>query len=504
MSTWRHLQHLPYSYFLLCFALMVVNKLGFDVSGGEEQYLAFSRQYLDPEWIPGSFSLTEFAGSRIVFQWIMGFFMQRFSFEAVVFGARLVNFLLLSIPLGLFFHRLRFSLPFVFVAFQLFLMSEQNLFGGEWIIKTFEPKTVAYIFVFFALYHLTRSEHRAVAVHLALATYFHVLIGGWTILVIGLLQLSERHLRKAIEMAALYGIVVLPFALYLFSGYFGNEPPASGYNLDWIYCYYRLPNHIGIWVTTDYFLKGHALGVALTLAMFAAGFWWKRYLRDTFRMLNNLMLIIFAINLLFVGVVATDHFIFDNSGGFGLKYYPFRTNALGMFLALIIVLKLLHDKLRATRYHTWIFRVVFVVILLLAAAQVVNNIKRSVKYFRADPDYRALCHYISQHTRKSDVFLLLQPDYGNPEYYAFNRRAERENFVVAKFVSAERTKLAEWYQRMNAFHRARRNLDSIVGLRELYGVNYIVLGEENSKPYLELAHTEGRYHLYRIVRPGIR
>lgn len=487
-----------WQYFLLVFGILALNKLGFDASGGEEHYLSFARQYVDPDWIPGSFTLTEFAGTRIVFQWIMGFFMSHFSFEAVVFGSRLVNFLLIGLPVAMLFKELKFTLPLTFVVLQFFVMSEQNLIAGEWIFKTFEPKSVAYIFVFFALYYLLRKRHIWVAIHLGLATYFHVLVGGWIVLVIGLFLLWQREWKNGFVLAGTYALSVAPLAVYLFIGYFASEPPQTDINLDWVYCYYRLPNHLGIWRDTAYFLDGHAPDAAFTLLAFIAGWWWHHFLPGPLQLLNRLMLIMFAINLAYVGLAAMDHFIFDNAGGLGLKYYPFRTNSLGLFFAMLSAAYLIVSFLRKKRFSKWVFRLSFAAVFAMCIAQVTNNVQRSTRYFQADPDYRSMCSYISAQTGRGDAFIVLQPGYAHPDYYSFNRRTERENFVVPKFVPAERHKLLQWYERVQLYIKVRADLTLLPKLKAVHGVDYLITTSEIENERLELRHTEGNYRLYKI------
>lgn len=42
---------------LLIFVVLICNNLAFPLSGGEEQYLQYAKQWFQPEWIPGSFTL---------------------------------------------------------------------------------------------------------------------------------------------------------------------------------------------------------------------------------------------------------------------------------------------------------------------------------------------------------------------------------------------------------------------------------------------------------------
>ena len=139
------LKHHKFSI-LLIFSILCLNKLGFQLTGGEEEYLAFSKQYMNPAWIQDSFSMTEYAGTRIVFQLIFGSILYFFDFEFVVFFGRIINFLLISVPLAFIFNHLKFKWIHTLIIIQLFVMSSQNFFGGEWMIGGLEPKSFAYIY----------------------------------------------------------------------------------------------------------------------------------------------------------------------------------------------------------------------------------------------------------------------------------------------------------------------------------------------------------------------
>lgn len=495
----KQLRSMPWGHILLAFAIICANKLGFNAWGGEEQYLAFARQFVNPEWIPGSFTLTEFAGSRVIFQWLIGPLMELFPFDVMVFSLRLINFILFSIPIGMLLKRLNLSLPFVFVLLQLFVMSEQNLFGGEWIIRSFEPKSLAYVFVFFALFHFVGREYWRMAIHLALASYFHILVGGWVVAVLGLVLLIEGAWKNAFIAGGVYIALMIPFLIYLLPGYFGSELPQTEVNLNWVYVYLRLPNHLGIWRTVEYFVNGHLYGAIGTAIVFMLGLIWKRWLPAQLQRLNWIMLVCFAINLLFLGIGAFDHFVLDNSGGLGLKFYPFRSSSLGMLMGLIIVLHFLWQGLKLLSFHTTAFRAVLLVVAALGVAQMVNNIKASVEYFQRDPDFRSMCAYIQNHTDKTDVFFVLAPDWAAKDYFSFNRRTERENYFVPKFVSAEKVKLAEWYERYMFYMQVRSKLDKLPEAHERYGVTYFLDGKERTSDYIKLEKKIGEYYLYKVL-----
>src|SRR5512133_349504 len=94
---------------LLVFILCMANFFGMTLEGGEEQYFAFAKQYMNPEWMPNSFTLNHPAGGNLPFQVFAGFLLRFMSFEAVAAIGRAVSFLLLAFPLALIFRKLRIT-----------------------------------------------------------------------------------------------------------------------------------------------------------------------------------------------------------------------------------------------------------------------------------------------------------------------------------------------------------------------------------------------------------
>jgi hypothetical protein len=489
------LDHPAKWHIILVFVVIVLNKLGIDVRGGEEQYLAFAKQFTNPDWIPDSFTYTEFPGSRLVFQWIVGPVMQVMSFEAATVLFRSLSFALIAVPIGLILKRLNVTLLLSFVFIQMFVMSTQNLVGGEWIIRNFEPKAVAYAFVFFGIYALIQKRYLWIAIYLAIATYFHVLVGAWIILLIGLHLLIEKKVQDGVKMGLLYAVILAPFIWYLFTGYM-VDVPASKYDLDNIYCYYRLPNHLGIWKTTEYFMKSNFYDMLILIGIVFSAFWWFKKLDERYRPLARIMLMAFAINLIYIGVAAMDHFAFENSGGFGLKYYPFRTNSIGMFVLFILLAGLLLKHVLARYPHPRIKQGLFVLSLILLISQLVNNVNRSQNHMDLNPDFSKLVTYIKAETPQDACFLILQPTSHKKEYISFGRMAERENFIVPKFVSAERGKLSEWYRRERIQRALSSKPEGVVAYSKRENFTYLVT--DNVRADLTLIHHTESYYLYAL------
>ena len=154
----------------LLFVLISANYIGFGLMGGEEQYFAFSKQYMQNDWMPNSFCLNHPAGYKVLFQVIIGFLLKFISFGQLAFLSRLINYVFLAIPLSRIFKKLRFTNIETLVILQVGYFMHQSIWAGEWIFGSFEQKSIAYIFVFYALYQLLSGNYYRSILHVAIAT----------------------------------------------------------------------------------------------------------------------------------------------------------------------------------------------------------------------------------------------------------------------------------------------------------------------------------------------
>ena len=205
-----------------------------------------------------------------------------------------------------------------------------------------------------------------------------------------------------------------------------------------------------------------------------------------------------GINLFFVGVAWIDYRFLDSSGGLLLKYYPFRTNSLAMFFLFLMVYGLIEKYAIQYKYYNQIYKIVFSLVIVLTLGQAINNIRRSIE-LPTDLAFDEIAHYIKGNTDRQTTFLLTGIPYNSMLYNSFSRKAERENFVVHKFVAAEKQKLLEWYERSNAHSLLRKDIDHLPGFLEKYEADYILSSQLYSSPQLELEYQNSAYFLYRIT-----
>lgn len=482
---------------------------GFQLYGGEEQYLAFAKQFMNPEWIPGSHCLTHPAGGNFCFQVIVGFLLKYISFENMAFWGRTVSFLLLALPMVKILKYLRLSNIEIGVLLLAFYIPHQSLYAGEWIFQDFEVKTLAYIFVLVAYYLLFKGKIVSSILLTVPATYFHFLVGGWNFVVIfTYFLLHSKNYRQIALAVLLYTVGVMPFMVYLASLYFiDNASVVDGVNVNWVYAYERLSHHLALFKNWHEFKRLHLDGVLVSLAFFILCiFLFCRYKNRHIQQLNTLNIILYAFQFVFL-IIA----VFDTNGTI-LKIYPFRINALSTLFSFIEIALVLH-----LYFYPWLLRIIkkgknkdrktdlsFYIILrsvflMLFIIVFISEIIQTFQGKNTDlpklPDGMVeMAGYIKQNTTKGDVFLVFEKDHP----LSFHRLAERKRFVVWKFTPTKSEAIYDWYQRYLIKERLLEDITVLEELSQKYKVDYLISTETLNSNLITEQKKTGDVILYKI------
>ncbi len=488
------------------FILACVNFLGVRLDGGEEQYLAFAKQYMNHSWMPHSFTLNHPPGGNLVFQVIAGFMLRYLTFEQTAFIGRLICFLMLVIPLGLIITRLQINnLTAVFII-QAFFFPHQSIWMGEWVFKGFEEKTVAYIFVYWAVYFLLTDKFRLSIIFSAAGTYFHFLVGGWTALFMVIYFMAyKRNIIQALFMGVLYLMLISPLFIHLYKSYIINNPSViNNIRISEIYAYYRLKHHIGAFGNISYFIRNHSGGMLISaLCFMACLFWFGRYSDAWIKKLNLLNIIIFSQQFIFVMLAFFDrHAVL-------MKTYPFRTSTLSSLLFLLeltlavqyyglpLLLRFL-PAYKSIRKDTLLYNINFgmsFVFIILFAVETAQSVLSYNKYGDGlSAELLSVINYAAKETPREAVFIFPDSDYP----YSFMRRSGRERFVVEKFVPTHNIKIYEWYDRLKCKKRIKEDISVIDSVKNIYRIDYLITDSVYNYHSLEKVQQYGKYRLYKV------
>lgn len=478
----------------LIILILSISYLSFIPSPNEEQYMQRAMQFFNPNWILNSRNLTEFPGTRVLYQYIIGFLLQYFSFENLTFIFRFIFVILYTIPLNKIYEKLNFTNFQILLHLPILFLLNQSLFAQSWIFISIEPKGFSYIFIFFSLYYYMTKSFTKMTFFLILGTYFHVLIGGYSfiyfMLSLFILKKNKESLFNLIRLSFIYLILIAPLLIYLKSSIIistQNEPSA-----DWIYTYFRSPHHTALFKSFNYFYKTHFYGVLLSII--GVIFCIKNHSQinsSKIKSLNTLVIVSLCATLAFVPIA-----FFDKTGII-LKYYPFRINTLSTFILTLLISKWIFDIVKFENYRNinhYILLFSFFFILKIGGLNITNQINFFIE--KKDNPLKKVCQYIYKNTKKKDIIFSFDGDITIP------RKCRRDVFSTPLFIPSEMKRIHDWYQRVLIKRKLTKNIDSINEVKKQYRINYILSKKSlEGKNYLDEVYSNKEYFLYKIISP---
>jgi hypothetical protein len=245
----------------------------------EPNYLGKAIHHWNPAWAPNDFFLDS-ADAHQLFYFTFGWLSLWLSPVALAWVGRLLTWALLAGA----WRRLSFAVvpkawlapltAAVFVA----LLQRFNL-AGEWVIGGVEAKGFAFVLVFLGLEAWLQDRWNRAWLLFGAASAFHVLVGGWTVLAVGLVWLAGRVLRRGPSSGP-----SLPSLVSMLPGLLGGLLLAlpglvPSLLLNWhtdrqtvqqanvIYVYERLPHHLDPWRFPPTYVVAFAVLVAVWLVL---------------------------------------------------------------------------------------------------------------------------------------------------------------------------------------------------------------------------------------------
>jgi hypothetical protein len=175
--------------FVLIFALLISLMPPSAWLGNEEQYLGYAWRRFSPENITQISALRDTSNHRFLFDSLVGFSIKHIGFERTHSLGRIIVALLYAVSLVSLFGSLRLSVIASCTVISIFVWLGENILGGEWLFRGFEPKTLAYPFVFLSFSSSIKERFSRSYLLLVPATYFHFQVGGFWFLITCLCQI---------------------------------------------------------------------------------------------------------------------------------------------------------------------------------------------------------------------------------------------------------------------------------------------------------------------------
>jgi hypothetical protein len=496
----------------LIFVLLFLNTLSLVLGENEEEYFAFAKAFMDHAWIPEAKSVIDIPGTRILFDTAIGFALRYATFEQVALAGRCLIALLFAFPLARIFAKLRFTnLDSIFLLQLICVLSHQSFFGKEWIFRSFETKTISYVFVFYSLYYLLDTRYLRSVLFAGFAVYFHILVGGWyALLLFVFLLVSGTPLKSVLRYALVFSALTAPFGLYLADTYLVNNPGIiGGVQISQVYVYFRNPHHLDIIIQIGRWGSSTQIGVILSLL--AGCLCVRLYYSNRDEVVRKLALfniVIFGQQLISLLIALKD-----TAGGF-LKFYPYRTSSLSLFLVSLLLMVLAKRSFlgpyprtekaspsgeAADGYSTIVAAVMIGCIAVGLGVNLYKNVRDSHELLWPAPDAAArltLYGWIKNHTPPEAVFLNLNQRLRDD--LDFTRRTDRDRFSVSKFVPTSNKMIYDWYRRVQEKERVKGDIAYIDELKKKYRIDFVVSKTPIDSPRLRLVYSNDYYFLYSL------
>jgi hypothetical protein len=188
----------------------------------EPYYIGKAIHFWNPDWIPND-SFLESKDSHWTFYVVFGWLSFFLSPNAMAWTGRFLTWGLLAWS----WRRLSFTLiPLRWMsiptAWALAYYVDSFHAAGEWILGGVEGKSFAFPFVLLGLESMLRGRWHRTWIFLGIATAFHVLVGGWSVLVTGLVC-SLDYYRRTTDLSQHFTI---PWGFFIggFLALFGLIP----------------------------------------------------------------------------------------------------------------------------------------------------------------------------------------------------------------------------------------------------------------------------------------
>lgn len=488
----------------------------------ETHYLTKAKHYWQPDWCPGDLFL-ESADAHLTFYWTVGYLTKWWSLPIVAWTGRFVAWFALAWS----WQRLSAKVvPMrwcsVVTAILLVTLIEHGNFAGEWVVGGVEAKCFAYFFVFWGLSELAAGKWMHVWPLFGLASAFHVLVGGWSVVCAGAVWLLEPRgsrptLWKMLPSLLAGGLLALPGIVpgYLLTT---GVPADVSEQANQIYVFERLPHHLAIHRLPRPEIITRFTRFGLLLVAFAALWRWnsEHNRAQTKCELQRVHLFAFASVLICILGLGWElaTVAYPALSASLLKYYWYRTADVAVPVAISLTMGgfIAAANMRPSRLSMGLAALAVLIpgslLLLTARERWQVQTPLETRTTREALGWRDVCRWARENTPPNSLFLI-------PRHAAtFRWYAERPTFFAWKDIPQDAASQVAWWRRyQDVYFGAIDEFGELVpygSLQELgperlrevaaeHNIDYILTSEYPPLP-LNVAYENAWYKLY-DVRP---
>lgn len=469
----------------------------FNFAYNELDVLPFAYQTYNPQWIPADWYLNLPITYRYLFSYCIGFFIHHLGFVTTTVIGRIISYFLfafVSIKFTEALQKQNFTAINLLPIVLFFALFKSGLGAGEWLLGGLDTKVFAYISILTSLYYLHQNKLGKTLFFTGLALSFHLLIGAFHTLAIGLLLLfqvlQQQHSFKALVYRIPFFFLGGPIGIYGIITQLATQAQSET-NEGWLtYVTLRVPFH--------------------TLpSEFATEFWLKLAL---FALLNVLFLRVKSLkkiatyNLVFIGLalVGTIAFYLINLVEF-MRYYWFRmADALLPLLTCIALVSWIVNQYEATLLKRGTKRIAIAFSVGISTAVLIPKIPEKAPEFIVNEDAE-MSVWVQQNTPKNSVIIT------TPYYDYFYLNYQRPQFVSWKHAPQSNANMLEWHKRLKLLNKGYEltDLQSVINnykqistadiqaIQKEFLVDYILVQKRVQLDF-PVAYQSSKYKLYQL------
>lgn len=415
----------------------------------EEVYLTQAEKRYAPEEYGPHTGYMELTNTRLLYEWPYGYMVNQWGSEAAQVAGRLLLVVGLAWTIAMLAKRLSLNILDVSLCVMAFFLLGQDILGGDWIFRSMESKSVAYIFVFAALAKAFERKLLHSALFCAIGTYMHFqAAGNWWLFIVLWQFFLEKRWRETLVAVSVYVLCCLP-EFWLIIMEYGDSlgktyMTEDGVSTNYIYSAIRISHHVAPFKSLGRFGLW-APGIGLLFGLTAAILWLRRGEEGRSRALAGLVCISLLYMVILLMLMAIDP---DHALG---KLYPFRPSSIALFL--ILLLGCITLGRRFCQHALPLKFIVLVIILPVFFAKAgVEALEPIVDAKRLRKDQAGVMAYITQEL-PDEAVLLVDPSLEGPFMHL-----EREHSIPvwANFrpIPTRPERILAWYARIQASEKA--------------------------------------------------
>lgn len=406
-------------------------------NGNEEKYFQSAYQRVAPDQFTEFHAVFDSSSAKFATEYALGTLVAGFGYETAHTISRVLMAVLYTVALVIFFSAIGMSLLNALTVIALFSLFGEQLIGGEWLFHGVEGKTFAYAAVLASFGFALRASWLASVILMVVATYFHILVGGfWMMGLLLLSYLKDKNLSQILKLFILYALSILPIVILIAIDQSSMTHAIAEVNPNEIYAM-RVKHHVAPF-SSLYQLSQWMPGIIAVCAILFAFFLNKPSDDDDYLR----MFIILTLSYLLVALMVS---FLDRHTFYVSKFFLFRPSSLILLIAITVFLKYLNTYFSVEAGKPFIQVTAAAIVLYFAGTLLFDKASALMKEeSHVMPNQAELIAAIEMNSKKGEIVLIEPYQEMNQPYISLPRILPRPTLVSYKFTPNNPKEIIHW------------------------------------------------------------